>query len=284
MRKLWIQIIAATLSLAGMAASALADGHGPGFGLAPPTLAKGGWSSDTAAMSLGTDEGTVLMFREMLGYGITEDLQFNVSFPLSPPVDKLRHPPRTRVGSMMGAFGDVEASVFWRFHRQAPDVGDRFEATLLLGGSLPTEDRRGGVKVGPSFNTAVVTGWASRTVYGWVGAGYQHYFSEGNDQLGELPYLSAVLGWRPPLFREDFPKPDWRLFIEGLAEFPQRDRIGGVMNPNSGGEKVMVGPTVLGLYGRWGIEVGVLFPVRQEMNGSQSEEKFRAKLSVTVWF
>jgi len=284
MKNPWIWTIVGLLSLTAMATPTFADGHGPGFGLAPPTLAKGGWSSDTGAMSVGTDEGTVFMFREMVGYGVTEDLQLNFSFPLSPPVDKLRHPPRTRLGSMMGAFGDVEASLFWRFHRQAPDVGDRFESTLLLGGSLPTEDTRGGVKVGPSFHAAVVTGWASRTVYGWVGAGYQRYFSEGNDQLGELPYFSAVFGWRPPLFREDYPKPDWRLFVESLAEFPQRDRIGGVINPNSGGEKVLVGPSVLGLYGKWGIEAGVLFPVYQEMNGIQPEEKFRVKVVVTVWF
>lgn len=264
--------------------TASGEGHGPVFGLATPTLGREGWSSDTVAMSLTTGEGTTYMFREMIGYGITEDVQAALTFPLAPPIDRLKAPPRTRVGSMMGAFGDVEGSLMWRFHRQATGIGSRFESTLFAAGSLPTEDRRGGVKVGPSVHLAAVTGYASRTVYGWVGGGYQRYFSEGRDRLGDLPYLSAVFGWRPPLFRHDYPKPDWRLFIEGLAEFPQRDRIEGVKNPNSGGNKVLVGPSVLGLYGKWGVAAGILFPIHQDTHGEQIEEQFRAKLVFTYWF
>jgi len=267
-----------------MPGSAFGEGHGPVFGLATPTLGKGGWSSDTVAMSLTTDEGTVYMFREMVGYGITEDVQAILTFPLSPPVNKLKSPPRTRLGTMMGAFGDVEGSLWWRFHREATGIGSRFESTLLLGGSLPTEARRGGVGVGPSLNVAAVTGYASRTVYGWLGGGYQRYFGKGDDRLGDLPYLTAVFGWRPPLFRHDYPKPDWRLFVEAVAEFPRHNRIDGVQDPNSGGEKLLLGPSVLGLYGKWGVAAGILLPVHQAARGDQFEEEFRAKLVFTYWF
>lgn len=279
-----IRVLLGLLALLPMTARLHGEGHGPTFGLATPTLGKGQWSSDTIGMALGTDEGTSFMTREWVGYGITEDVQATLGFPLSPTIDKLSSPPRTRVGSMMGAFGDVEGSLLWRFQRHAPAVGSRFESTLMLGGSLPTEDKRGGVRVGPSLNVAAVTGYASRTVYGWVGGGIQRYFERDDDRLGDLPYASAVFGWRPRIFRQDYPKPDWRIFVESLAEFPQRDRLNGAARVDSGGEKVLVGPSLLGLYGKWGVEAGVLFPVHQRLNGNQSEETFRLKIVFTWWF
>ncbi len=263
---------------------AAAEGHGPAFGLATPTLGRGQWSSDTLVMALGTDAGTSLMTREWVGYGLTEDLQATLSFPLSSTIDRQMHPPRTRFGAMMGAFGDVEASLLWRFQRVAPDVGARLESTLMVGGSIPTELRRRGVRVGPGVNVAAVTGYASRTVYGWVGAGWQRYAERDGDRLGDLPYVSAVFGWRPPLFQHDYPRPDWRVFAESIAEFPRADRRGGITRPDDGGTRILLGPSLLGLYGQWGVEAGVLFPVRQEMRGTQPEERFRAKAVFTWWF
>ncbi len=270
--------------VAGLADSARAEGHGPVFGLATPTLAKGGWSSDTVLMQLETDEGTRYMAREMLGYGISEDLQFSLAFPLGKSGDKLTNPPRTRFGAMMGAFGDVEASLLWRFHRVAPAVGTRYESTMIVGAGVPTDDKRASTAVGPSLNVAAVTGFASRTIYWWLGAGFQRYFEDGNDRLGDLTYVSAVFGYRPPIFQRDYPKPDWRIFLEALAEQSGRDRINGADNPDSGGEKLLLGPSVLGLYGSWGLSAGILFPVSEDLNGQQSEEKYRSKFVFTYWF
>jgi len=56
------------------------------------------------------------------------------------------------------------------------------------------------------------------------------------------------------------------------------------MDPNSGGEKILVGPSLLGLYGQWGVEVGVLLPVYQRLNGIQPDEKYRIKIVFTWWF
>jgi hypothetical protein len=41
---------------------------------------------------------------------------------------------------------------------------------------------------------------------------------------------------------------------------------------------------VLGLFGAWGLETGVLFPVTQSLNGAQPKEHYRAKLVFTYWF
>lgn len=263
--------------------SAQAEGHGPLFGLATPTLARGQWSSDTTATRLETERESMDVFREMLGYGLTEDLQASLTFPLAQRNENMMSS-RTRTGSMMGAASDVEASLLWRFHRTAPDVGMRRESTLFLAVSEPGDGERRGVNVGNGINLAAVTGFASRVTYWWLGAGVQHYLENGNEQLGDVYYASAVFGWRPPLFRQDYPKPDWRVFIEGLAEHTERDRVGGRPVSASGGQTVLVGPSVLGLYGRWGIEAGALWPISQSLNGNHPEERYRAKLVFTYWF
>lgn len=279
------------LALVGMLSvwpphSVHAEGHGPAFALATPTLGKGQWSSDTSVMSLGTREGTSYTFREMIGYGIHEDLQAILTLPLGRGGDRLAHAPRTRAGTMMGSGTDLEGSVLWRFHRNAPAIGTRRESSLILSVATATEQRRASTRIGPSVHVGAVTGFASRETYWWLGGGYQHYFANAADRLGDLYYLSAAFAWRPPLFRRDYPRPDWRIFVEALAEHSERNVIDGSKDPDSGGDRVLVGPSVLGLYGAWGVSAGVLVPVMQELdgNGAAFRERYRAKIVLTYWF
>lgn len=268
---------------AGLLASTLAhgEGHGPAFGLATPTLARARWSSDTAALRVDGETGSSWQLRQLLGYGVTEDLQFNLAFPLGRSGDDAMLP-SSRGASMMGAAETLEASVQWRFHRTAPRVGTRQESALFVGISEPTD--AASIQPGTGFNIAAVTGYASRTTYWWLGGGVQGNASRNDAKLGNVYYASAVLGWRPPLFQQDYPKPDWRLFIESVYEKTERHRVRGRLMPNSGGEKVLLGPSVLGLYGHWGIEAGVMWPLTQSLNGGQPEESYRAKLVFTYWF
>ncbi|CAN5146888.1 hypothetical protein BH24PSE2_BH24PSE2_06750 [soil metagenome] len=280
-RIVWSAIAGSTLLLGG--AAAFAAGHGPTFALATPTLARGQFSSDTMLMTLTNENDTAFMTREIIGYGVTEDFQLNLAFPLSPVLDKLEEPPRTRMNALMGGFGDVEASAMWRFHRNAFDVGKRFESTLLVSGSLPTDERRGGIGIGPSLNLAAVTGYVSRGWYAWAGGGFQYYFEHDEDQLGELPYLTAAVAWRPAFFRAPG-RTDIRFFVESIAEFPHEDVQDGEDDPKSGGERVLAGPSILVLGGPFGLSAGALFPVRQELDGNQAEEEFRLNLTFTYWF
>lgn len=286
-RPIAVQLLGATaarlvvLGFMAFTGAASAEGHGPAFGLATPTLARGQWSSDTAVVQLGTQADATLSYREMLGYGITEDLQALVTFPLRRPDESGSG---FRTGAMMGSMDAIEVSLQWRFHRTAPDIGTRRESAMIVGIGKPTDDTRGPMQIGNSIHLAAVTGYASRTTYWWAGAGTQRYFEKGDDQPGTLYYVTGVFGYRPPLFQHDYPKPDWRVFLEAVGELTERDRMNGSPMQDSGGEKLLVGPSVLGLYGRWGIEAGVLLPVVQSLNGTQSEERYRAKFVFTYWF
>jgi hypothetical protein len=275
------RLLATALAGAIVSTATYAEGHGPAFGLATPTLARGQWSSDTAAMRVEGEMGSSSQFRQLLGYGVTEDIQMNLSFPLAKSgADAMLA--NSRGGSMMGAAESIEASLQWRFHRTAPRVGTRRESAMFFGVSEPTDNA--GIEPGTGFNLAAVTGYASRTTYWWLGGGAQSYASRNDARLGNQYYASAVFGWRPPLFQQDYPKPDWRVFIESVYEKTERHRVRGKLMPNSGGEKLLVGPSVLGLYGHWGIEGGIVWPISQSLNGTQPDERYRAKFVFTYWF
>lgn len=265
----------------GFVPRASSQGHGPLYGLQTPTLAKGGVDFNASAMSLGTKEDRSFMLRYVWSYGLTEDLQVNLTTPTM--INSIAEPPRTRGNSNMPANGDIEASLWYRFFSNAFDVGKRIESTLVLGGSVPTEKTRGEVRIGNSVHAAVSAGYASRTWYAWLGGGYQYYFEKDQEQLGDLPYLSLVVGYRPRTFKEDYPKPDWRMFIESLAEFPGGDQAEGLTAADQRGKKILAGPSLLGLYGAWGISLGALFPVYQQTDPRFPEERYRLSINISYW-
>jgi len=253
------------------------QGHGPLYGLQTPTLPQGNFNFNTSAMGIVTENDHSSMLRFTGMYGITEDLQANFTAPTV--FRSMEDPPRTRSNSNMPANGNVEASLWYRLFSNAFDVGKRFESTLILSGSAPTESG-----LGNSLHAALSTGYASRTWYGWIGGGYAYYFENNNQQPGDLPYLSLVAGYRPDIFKEDYPKPDWRIFVESLAEFPG---AGNKVNQNGEagirGEKLLIGPSFLGLYGPWGVSFGALFPVNQQLPEGFAEEKYRLSVNLSYW-
>lgn len=262
--------------------SVQASGHGPVYGLATPTLGQGGWSVDLALMGrLGSRD--VAMMRPMLSYGVTPDLQVSLSLPLPLSVPPDVRPSRTM--AMMPASRDVEILAGWRFHRQAPAIGARFESTAYAGVVLPTDAARSGVDTAPGLYAALVTGYASRGVYAWAGGLFRRYAATAgpdSDRVGDLVMYSLVLGYRPPRFRKDLPHADWRLFVELIGEHTRRDRVAGVERPDTGGHQVFVGPTLLGLYGDWGVSGGPVFRVydSQQRRG----DSVRLVVNFTRWF
>ncbi|MGK7370450.1 MAG: hypothetical protein ACNS64_09560 [Candidatus Halalkalibacterium sp. M3_1C_030] len=279
--RLLLIIIAVGLSQVVASNTYAQGGHGPVFTLATPTLGQGELSFDAMVMS--TRQGnSAWMLRQNWHYGLTEDIQLNISVPT--PLQQIANPPQGRLGTMMGSYGDLEVSGLFRLFKTYPGVGQRFESTLLLSGSVPTEDKRGGLHVGPSLHGGLVTGYASRTFYAWAGGGYQYYSEQHNDRLGDIAYVTGVIGYRPPVFQHDYPKPDWRIFVESITEWVGNSTLNGAEQPNTGGTKSLLGPSVLGLYGKWGLSGGILFPVYSSFSGLQDSESYRLNFVLSYWF
>ncbi|HWP37819.1 MAG TPA: hypothetical protein VNL18_09750 [Gemmatimonadales bacterium] len=276
-----------TVVIASLAAAspAWSQGHGPLYGLSTPTLGKGGWSLDLGTMARVVGPSGMIMLRPMLSYGLTEDLQVSASFPM--PVYTQQGLRPTHGMSRMPTNPDVEFLLGWRFHRSGVGVGARFETTAYVGFDYPTDAIRAGARMSPGLYGALVTGYASRALYAWAGGLYRRYMTPVGstaDHPGDVAMYSVVLGYRPPPFQRDFPHPDWRVFVEAFGEYTARDVVAGFEQPDTGGHQIFVGPTLLGLYGAWGISGGPVFPVFQRLNGAQPREALRLGLITTFWF
>ena len=261
-----------------------AQGHGPVYGLSTPTLGRGGWSVDVAGMGRFFSGGRTMMLRPMLSYGLTEDVQLSASVPL--PLKRDAAAPRVRAFTRMPASQDIELMVGWRLQRRGTGVGSRRETTLWLAADIPTDDVRGGLETAPTFSASVVTGYASRSTYLWLGGAYRRSLAAGPDdhRSGDGAMGSLVVGYRPRSFRRDYPHPDWRAFIEVVAEHVEPDTVLGAEQPDSGGEQLYMALTVLGLYGSWGLAGGPAFPLFQSPNGTQPDDGVRLVLNATFWF
>ncbi len=279
----WKLLLALVVSLTvGTATVAEASGHGPVFGGATPTLGKGGWSFDQAWMgSAADDDATQQLLRSMISFGVTEDVQISASLPIALTSDRMA---MGRMMAMMPASRDVEALAAWRFHRQSVGTGARFESTAYVGGMVPLDSRRKGIRTAPAAYVAAASGYASRTHYFWVGGGYQRRTADRGDRLGDVTFYSVVYGYRPKALRLDYPKPDLRFFVEAVGESTARAKHGGEVMPNTGGRVLMVGPTALLLYKAYGIEGGILFPAYQRTNGNQPRERFRFGINFSYFF
>lgn len=265
-------------------APALSQGHGPIYGLSTPTLGQGGWSVDAAFMGRFVEDGSAIMTRPMVSYGVTEDLQASVSFPIPlhrdeglPPIRGLTRMPMTR---------DMQAMLGWRFHRDATGVGARWESTAWLAFEHPTDAVRSGIETASGLYGAAVTGYVSRSWYVWAGGAYRRHTSssdQGESRLGDTGMASLVIGYRPPAFRGDYPSADWRGFLELVGEWTGRDTVAGRPSEDTGGRQVFLGLTVLGLYGSWGISGGPAIPVYQSSNGDTPRERLRMAVNFTFW-
>ncbi len=262
-----------------------AQGHGPIFGLSTPTLGKGGWSLDATAMGRTLKEQQTAMVRTLLSYGINEDLQISASLPM--PIYTTQGVVPTRVSTRMPASPDIEFTLGWRFQRRELGIGKRFESTAYLAFDYPTDPIRVGLRTSPGFAAALATGYVSRVIYVWAGGLFRRYVTPIGptaDHLGDLAMYSLVVGYRPPHFQHDYPRPDWRLFVEAVGETTAQDVAAGVERANSGGDQLFVGPTLLGLYGGWGVSGGPIFPVYRRVNGTQPRERVRMSINFVRWF
>lgn len=261
-----------------VAATAHASGHGPVFGAATPTLGRGGWSVDQAYTFRAADEtNSQQMFKTMVSFGITETLQVSGSIPIAMK-DGLAP---SRMMSAMSSEREFEGLLAYRFQRRTVGIGGRQESTLYLGGTVPTEETRGGVPVGPSVSMQAATGYASRAHYVWIGGGIQHFLERDGAQQGDSRFVTLVYGYRPPPLRLEAGKPDLRFFIEATAEDRTAPRV-GQFAAAPGVRAVFAGPTSLLVYKAIAVEGGILFPLYQPDH--QPRERFRAAVNFAYFF
>jgi hypothetical protein len=260
-----------------------ASGHGPVFGLATPTNPKGGWSLDFNLMGRAGD-GSGVMFRPALGYGVTENFKISVSAPVSLTAEPF---PPSRMSAFTSMSGDFEGIGIWRFHRQDTGVGSRFESAAIGGILLPGPQEAGGplrgIKSGVGGLIGGVTGIASRSHYAWAGATYQRYSADGKDRRPDLLFYSLAYAYRPPSWRTDSGW-DWRIFGEMTGERSGNIQSAGLKLQGTESHQVFAGPTTLGVYKNIAVSAGLQFPVYRVSAPIYPRERFRFALNFAYFF
>jgi hypothetical protein len=256
----------------GLAAAAHASGHGPLFGYATPTNSQGEWSFDAGVLGRNSLAGSQVTARSMFTYGFTPHLQLTFS---TPAVLSNAAMPMTR----MTGGDDFESTAAWRFHHQAKAIGRRFESTVFGGMMLPGSQggpgMLGHLRRAPGFTTGVASGIASRSHYVWLGGGLSRFMERGGDRRPtELSY-SVVYGYRPPKWRTEPNKWDWRIFGELTGEKAGRVEQVGVLLRDSASHQVFVGPSALGIFRNYAVSFGVQVPVYRDVGRLLPRERVR---------
>jgi hypothetical protein len=210
----------------------------------------------------------------------------------------------------------------WRFYDKLSSVATRTESTLFAGFSGTTQhllrDDGRPLEREPGLFGAAAASRITRRYYLSAGAGYQYYGAWNSTKLDRESnsLLSTfVVGWRPSFFDREYPKPDVRFFLEtsgnwvGQAERDASQPSGGgggppqphvvlarpdaststgqtgvIVLPNSGGNSIFSGPSALVTFKSMGFQGGLQFALRDERNGIQPAERYRAVVGVSYYF
>jgi hypothetical protein len=260
--------------------SAWAAGHGPVFGYATPVNSKGEWSFDYGIFGRNSASGTQIAGRGLIGYGITPHLTFNFTAPAVFANTKL---PPTR----MQPGDDFEAGLAWRFHHNAKGVGTRLESTLFGNIVVPGPQQGSGalnnLKRAPGANLAAVTGVASRGHYLWLGGGFTKWAAASGDRRPDQLTYSLVYGYRPPSWRTEPDKWDWRFFAELTGEHSSRFLQNHLTVPSSQAHQVFLGPSMLGIYRQYAVEAGLQFPIFRDVGPLFPRERVRFAVNVSYF-
>lgn len=249
-----------------------ASGHGPVFGLATPTNSQGEWSFDAGTYGRVSGTGSEVSVRGLVGYGFTPHL--TLSFTLPGVVGSAPLPPtRIQPGD------DFDSTLAWRFHHRTTRVGTRFESTAFAGLVLPGPQSSFGNIVRtsntPGNMVGAVTGVASRSHYLWLGGTFTHFYQHNGDQRPNVFDYSLVYGYRPPKWRKEADKWDWRLFAELVGERSERFTQSDVSVPQTEAHQVFLGPSALGIYRNYTVSFGVQAPIYRSVGSQLAKENLR---------
>ncbi|MCH7823612.1 MAG: transporter [Acidobacteria bacterium] len=207
-------------------------------------------------------------------------------------------PSRSALGGSVG-IGDVTVLAKWRFLK-LDRPGGTVQLALVGGAQLPTgatdlrSDDRGQL-LPPTLQRGTGTvNFLAGFGGTYVNRRFTTHFSglyvinrEGEQDFepGDAVEVSVQPGYR--IWQRPFPGPEMGIGINLFVESQGHARGTGTILPDSGGTRVFVGPTIwLNFKPDMGVQVGVDFPVFQDLNGAQLE--YRPRLTVgfvkLFWF
>lgn len=272
-RKIW------TVFLVLMIVLSISDkvlAHEPVFSLGPETIYKGGMGIETEFEfdDNGSDREQRLNYE--LIYGFTEDIALTLKVPQV--TDK-----ESGAQSSSG-LGDIALRGKYQFFKK-DTLGAQDKATLIYGLEFPSGDEDKNPALGNGaidhlFGLSL--GHESTILYGFATGRYILRTDSGSLDKGDQGLFDFAFGFRPWLR----PYKSWDLVVllENSYIWTGKDERGSVGVDNSGGQKLLIGPTFLWSIRNIMVKGGVQFPVWEDLNGNQEDTDFRSIAALEYHF
>lgn len=250
--------------------------HEPVFSLGPETIYKDGVGIETEfEFEHGDKEKEGVLHYEIL-YGLTENIALTLEVP--------QFLEKKEDTDTSDGLGDIALRTKFQFYRK-DSLGVQDKATLIYGLKFPSGDEGkkpalGSGSIGHLFGLSL--GHESTTIYGFATARFFLRTDSGSKDKGDRILLDVSFGFRPRL--RAYKSWDLVLLLETSYIFIQKDKINGAKQPNTGGRKLLIGPTFLWSIRNIMLKGGFQFPVWQGLEGSQKKEDFRSVVAIEYHF
>lgn len=251
--------------------SSLAHAHDPIFAIGPHVLFKNGVeiAAGVATEKAGDENKQELSLE--LTYGITGDWAAGVDLPYAY---------KEEGNESSRGNGDIAVFTKYRFWRK-DSLGLQESAAVLLKviSDTASDNKTPSLNKGTTDTILGLTyGYESRKWYRWASARYRFNGTNGlGVDRGDKLLLDLVGGIRPKL--TSYLEPDTVWLLELNTEFGQRAQLGGNDLANTGGTEVFISPGIFWTRRYFAIKAGVQIPVYSDLNGSQADSDYRAKIS-----
>jgi hypothetical protein len=264
--------LARIISLLMLMVSSTAWAHDPIFGIGPHVLFKGGIEVAVEAEREEAGDETEQELALELTYGITGDWAAGIELPYA--------------SNEMGAdksngAGDIRLFTKYRFWRQ-DSLGLQQSAAVLLKVKIDSGDQDQSPPLGTGTTDTLLGltyGYEGRKWYRWASLRYR--FNDENDagiDRGDKILFDLVGGVRPTLTSYLEPDTVWLLELNG--EYGQESKQNGTTLLNTGGTELFLAPGIFWTRHNLAVKAGVQIPIYSDLNGTQDESDYRAKVVI----
>jgi len=262
-------VLATGLMIAILSSPAIA--HDPIFGLGPHVLFKDGFeiAADIETEKTGDDKDQALALE--VTYGLTGDWAVGIDLP---------YEFKDNDANSSSGNGDVAVFTKYRFWRE-DSLGLQESAAVLVKVITDTaaSNKNPSLDKGATDTILGLTyGYEGRKWYRWASARYR--FNGSNDagvNRGDKILIDFVGGIRPTLTNYLQADTVWLLELNG--EYGQRARQGGAELSNTGGTEWFISPGIFWTKRNFAIKAGIQIPIYSNLNGTQQESDYRAKVT-----
>jgi hypothetical protein len=124
-----------------------------------------------------------------------------------------------------------------------------------------------------------VSGIASRSHYFWLGGTYTKFYESGGERRPDVFDYSLIYGYRPPQWRKEADKWDWRVFGELVGERSTPFLHHSSLLPQTEAHQIFLGPSFLGIFRNYTVSFGAQVPIYRDVGALFPKERVRYALN-----